>query len=235
MSYPKVYWDIFENEGAGPLFRSDRIPPIKAAGIADGAVTPEKLSQRYLPTTGGAITGAGTKIQFDNGSIVVTATDTVNEIGVGANGGSRILFRSASSVVDPGVFYLIANGAAGEKVFSGNPSGNLYWDGGRIVPLTASWHDGESWYRMYADGWIEQGGLELDIPNNGVRTVTLFKPYLSSQYMALGVLQWTAGIYTNHAACAERTSTTVNLVNYRSAGSGTWTINAYWYTCGYGY
>lgn len=235
MSYPKVYRDIFENEGAGPLFRSDRIPTIKANGIADGSVTPAKLSQSYLPTTGGAITGAGSKIQFDNASIVVTATDTVNEFCVEANGGGRLLLRSASSGVDPGVFYLIADGAAGEKVFSGSSSGNLYWDGGRIVPLTDSWRSGESWYRMYADGWIEQGGLELDIPNNSIRTISLFKPYRSSAYMALGVLQWTAGIYTNHAACAQRASSFVELANYRSAGSGTWTINAYWYTCGYGY
>ena len=134
----------------------------------------------------------------------------------------------------PGVFTLAAEGSSGTKYLDGLASGELLWDHKPVISVVESWRNGESWYRKYSDGWIEQGGLELNIPNNGVRTVTLFKPYSSSTYMALGVLQWTPGIYVNHAACAERTSTAVNLVNYRSAGSATWTINAYWYTCGYG-
>lgn len=176
MSYPKVYWDIFENEGAGPLFRSDRIPPIKAAGIADGAVTPEKLSQSYLPTTGGAITGAGVKIQFDTGDIFVNRSDTFDELMLRSLRGAGLYLRTGNSASLPGSFALFAEGSAGTKYLDGSASGELKWDQKPIIFVVESWRDGSNWYRKYSDGWIEQGGL-LEWSVASSVTCTFFKAF----------------------------------------------------------
>lgn len=40
-----------------------------------------------------------------------------------------------------------------------------------------------SWYRKYKSGWLEQGGIGLTVSGNGLKTVTLIKPFKNTKYI----------------------------------------------------
>lgn len=42
--------------------------------------------------------------------------------------------------------------------------------------------DGTSWYRVWSDGWCEQGGIKIGGSSYGIATVSLIKPYLDETY-----------------------------------------------------
>lgn len=228
MSYPKAYRDIFENEGAGPLFRPDRIPPIKAAGIADGAVTPEKLSQRYLPTTGGAITGAGVKIQFDNGDIFVDINDDFNELMFRALGGGGLFLRSSSSAKLPGSFTLAATGSSGTKYLEGLASGELLWDHKPVVSVVESWRHGSNWFRKYSDGWIEQGGWSATN-----QWITLHTPFTNNEYTVLGQIIFYSDEVSGFSQVSPNKETTRFWMRIKTADGKVWGDACHWYACGY--
>ena len=47
--------------------------------------------------------------------------------------------------------------------------------------VTEAYHSGTEWYRLWSDGWIEQGGKTLYV-NSNQRTINLLKPFLSADY-----------------------------------------------------
>ena len=226
MSYPKVYRDIFESEGAGPLFRSDRIPQIKEAGIADGAVTPTKLSQSYLPTTGGAITGAGSKIQFDNGDVFIDINDDYNELMFRALGGAGLFLRSGSSAKLAGSFTLAAEGSSGTKYFDGLPTGELFWDHKPIISVVEAWRNGSNWYMKYSNGWIEQGGF-----TPSMQWVTLNTPFSNAEYTIVGqtILYDSDGIGFAQISNIEATRF---FIKTRGVDNRLYDDNCMWYACG---
>ena len=227
MSYPKVYRDIFESEGAGPQFRSDRIPQIKEAGIADGAVTPAKLSQSYLPTAGGKLPGAGVKIQFENGDIFVDINDDFNELMFRALGGGGLFLRSGSSAKLPGSFTLAAEGSSGTKYLDGLASGELLWGNKPVISVVESWRDGANWFRKYSDGWIEQGGFT---PSR--EWVTLNTPFASAEYTVVGqtIIYETSTVGFAQIGYRE---TTRFYIQTRGTDNKLYNDNSVWYACGY--
>ena len=48
--------------------------------------------------------------------------------------------------------------------------------------VVETWHSGTSWYRVWSDGWIEQGGWRN---NRNDRTFNLYKPYTNINYTVL--------------------------------------------------
>ena len=42
--------------------------------------------------------------------------------------------------------------------------------------VVETWRDGANWYRLYNDGWCEQGGSSTGNGNSGI-TVSLLKTY----------------------------------------------------------
>lgn len=58
--------------------------------------------------------------------------------------------------------------------------------GGGNSKVIEEWHEGTEWYRVWSDGFIEQGG-EATASNNGLATITLHKPYSSTNYQACGL------------------------------------------------
>ena len=76
--------------------------------------------------------------------------------------------------------------------------------------------DGTSWYRIYSDGWIEQGG-------RGHGSVTLKKPYSNANY-CLTVTHLSGAIRTRNTQITSITATGFSVYSEDS-----WT----WFTCGY--
>lgn len=53
--------------------------------------------------------------------------------------------------------------------------------------LTSKYSSGTSWYRIYADGWIEQGGVYAGKSGVQTNTITLLKNFANTNYSLIGV------------------------------------------------
>ena len=152
MALPKLLREIFENDGAGPKFRADKIPVTQVTVDSALSATSENPVQNNvinsaldgkLSTSGGTMTG---NISFNNslvgilkadknGSLVLSGGNVISSGGAG----SAILFlaggNDSSGFDSPGEFSLQASkGTYGQSGFSshelrGKPDGSLSWGG----------------------------------------------------------------------------------------------------------
>lgn len=51
--------------------------------------------------------------------------------------------------------------------------------------ITETYHNGLSWYRVYSDGWIEQGGISSGGNSSSGVNITLLKSYYNTNYSVL--------------------------------------------------
>ena len=95
--------------------------------------------------------------------------------------------------------------------------------------LTESYVNGTSWYRVYSDGWCEQGGVSQSAGDQTTNTISLLKNYTDTNYYIL--FAQNAGVegpYTNGCTAKNKTTNSFALV-YRTGG----TASFYWQACGY--
>ena len=98
--------------------------------------------------------------------------------------------------------------------------------------LVESYSNGTSWYRVYSDGWCEQGGY---IDNNTDEiTVTLLKPFANTSYSVLTTAQL-AGQFTPTAWVESKTSSDMLIrAQYWQNASYTGVVATfYWQAKGY--
>lgn len=94
-----------------------------------------------------------------------------------------------------------------------------------------------TWYRKYADGWVEQGGIKKLIANNSNYLQSLPITMADGNY-TVTIAQCTTDdsgyevFYSNQACVLARTITTVTLSNRRFNGSGTYTLDIMWQVSG---
>lgn len=89
--------------------------------------------------------------------------------------------------------------------------------------ITETYVNGTSWYRVYSDGWCEQGGRGNTA--NTTVTITLLKPYANTNYSVTAGSNTSAG-YRAPCACNIYSNSQIQL---RSEG----TIEWMWRACGY--
>ena len=94
--------------------------------------------------------------------------------------------------------------------------------------------NGTSWYRIYSDGWIEQGGQSI-FSSVGSQIITYLKTFKNTNYtLSIQSITSTGNSTSNESqrgACAKGgavSSTTTNNCTILWA-SGTYS----WYACGY--
>lgn len=75
--------------------------------------------------------------------------------------------------------------------------------------IVETYRNGYSWYRIYSDGWCEQGGLQhYQGSPYGLQTVTLLKPYIDTNYTVTANIVWGTDWFTNTSGqvnCASST------------------------------
>lgn len=96
-----------------------------------------------------------------------------------------------------------------------------------------------SWYRIWSDGWIEQGGVESRTTTSGEtfdKTVNLLKPMSSTNYMVSATpfrnddfVSYT-GYYS--AVCAYKTTSSIRLMAY-GLNTSQFISGVTWSVCGY--
>ena len=80
----------------------------------------------------------------------------------------------------------------------------------KCVHVTKTYQNGSSWYRVYSDGWCEQGG-RLSVSSNQTVTITFLKPFVNTNYIAfknLGIKS-TGTSNAQELSCFNFTTTTM--------------------------
>lgn len=95
----------------------------------------------------------------------------------------------------------------------------------RPAVVVKNYRNGYSWYRVWSDGWIEQGGYTQG--GNPSSTITFLKSFTNTNFtIALG----TSGVLStnNNGICSveARTTSTIKLYSFSS-------YYCNWYACGY--
>lgn len=105
--------------------------------------------------------------------------------------------------------------------------------------MVESWRSGSSWYKKYADGFIEQGGAhyETDILPDKLYPITLHKSFASTSYFKCVACDrqdtfWAKGAMVTYA------STTKSGFSFNpcamSGSGGSVKFSGYeWFACGY--
>lgn len=104
----------------------------------------------------------------------------------------------------------------------------------RYVKEAGKSSDGTSWYRMWSDGWLEQGGTEVKTVLNGATsTISLPFVYKDASYSIIGIGVKRKGYYGY--ASIEQDSVTKGSFMYSGMAnaSSDGVVKFHWYTCGY--
>ena len=88
------------------------------------------------------------------------------------------------------------------------------------VYIVSTWHSGASWYRVWSDGWKEQGGLTY---SSGVN---LYTPFSDTNYTVLITLKSVAYDTQGGIGSTATSSFTINQNRWDNRPQ-------YWYACGY--
>lgn len=99
--------------------------------------------------------------------------------------------------------------------------------------VTETYQNGTSWYRVWSDGWCEQGGR---YNSKGAVTVELLKAFANINYTASASLMGSNGAYIGRADATLSTLTPSSFkIDYKTVtqeGAGTAT-GYFWQACGY--
>ena len=91
--------------------------------------------------------------------------------------------------------------------------------------IVDSYNDGYSWYRLWSDGWCEQGGLTTAA--TGTKSIALFKPYRDATYsISLGAVRYKAIWDSTHSAVFNVSNVGFDMYDWQIYGT-------YWSTAGY--
>jgi len=161
-------------------------------------------------------TGASVLVTFTNGNTAAVPTLNVNSTG------AKTIYHedgNAASATYPAYF------PAGAQIeFTYNGTGWVFKK--RIV---TSYVNGTEWYRVWSDGWIEQGGQLLTAASDTDATLTLLKSFINTNYKINYV-----GMSSNTSTA---TVTFINLQIYPLTTSTAFYRKIYftrnWYACGY--
>ena len=94
--------------------------------------------------------------------------------------------------------------------------------------ITETYINGSSWYRVYSDGWCEQGSLRSAGATGTTETINLLKPYKDTNYNVLKTFSLNYGAtYYQFTSVWDRTKTSFKTGN--TSGIQDWS----WYACGY--
>ena len=90
--------------------------------------------------------------------------------------------------------------------------------------ITETYVNGTSWYRVYSDGWCEQGGVSA----KNLKTIQLLKAYANTDYIVFGNILTTDAqqVYGNQVNIMTKTTTNFSFPN--SSGA-----QRQWHACGY--
>ena len=100
--------------------------------------------------------------------------------------------------------------------------------------IVEEYHSGTQWYKIWSDGWIEQGGQSYNAVDSEI-TIQLHKPYTNSDYFITQTTgfngAWSQTVTGWHIPATIVSVTNSSFIIHFYSGNG---LNIRrWYTCGY--
>ena len=94
--------------------------------------------------------------------------------------------------------------------------------------------NGSSWYRIYSDGWCEQGGIATGLSTNATNEVSLLKSYINTNYVVIANGNTTSQTGSSGVDVIHSAAKTTSKFNITHDFTGNYQVNkANWYACGY--
>jgi len=159
-------------------------------------------------------TGATIQVTFTNANTADVPTLNVNSTG------AKAIYNEAGTAV----------GANNPAYFPAGSTVEFTYNGTNWVfkkTVVGNYVNGNSWYRLWSDGWIEQGGYASAV-NNAGQTVTLLKSYRYSDYTV------TTGRGIAYLGLAENIMVSTRYPNYFILYAGrSEARDTYWQSSGY--
>lgn len=155
-----------------------------------------------------------------NGSVGVTTDETKSGIETSANG-LYLYFYVGDTVQD-------ANIIAAASVLT--DVANL-----KAHSIVETYVNGTSWYRVYSDGWCEQGGKSESYVSNTTKTinVSLLKTFSSTDY-SVQLTNYGNGTYGINGYIGVYSQTASSfIIGANTVSNNDRTNNIYWQACGY--
>lgn len=102
--------------------------------------------------------------------------------------------------------------------------------------IVDTWKSGSDWYRVWSDGFIEQGGVKSELVSRDKTAVSFLKNFSNSSTVKISLTPKTfSNSYYNYSACVAAVDATVTgfkVLNVAEEIAHYWTAT-YWYACGY--
>lgn len=97
-------------------------------------------------------------------------------------------------------------------------------DCAEVYPVIETYVNGASWYRIYSDGWCEQGGKVTPSGSSATTsTIVYLKPFLNTNYFI--VANYGSSSSNQYGQCYDLTTTQCTTKSYGGATNS-------WYACG---
>lgn len=104
-----------------------------------------------------------------------------------------------------------------------------------IYPVVETYVNGTSWYRVYSDGWVEQGGeYTTAIATNGNVQITLLKPFTDTNYNVQVTGRFESRTDGSSAIAMGAYAESATLFSIVNDGAVSNNKGAFWQACGYG-
>lgn len=112
----------------------------------------------------------------------------------------------------------------------------------RVAVITQNYKSGNNWYRVWSDGWIEQGGVTAAWYRGSLNTLTFLKAFTQKPTFICNLevtngeaseMRAVVGNQNNNAGVTFVTTSQVTLYIHGMSGSGTDGGPVHWYACGY--
>jgi hypothetical protein len=164
-------------------YSTDTSPWNGMVGLYIGKNTLKLDGKNVLTSAGGTIDG---KIYSSVSSPLQRNVDTGTLQVLGGTEytkGGYLYLTGQDYTSDPGSFTVAASANGTICRLKGKPDGTLSWNGNTIIFVKTSYTSGDSWYRVYSDGWVEQGGSG-SINEYATLAITLLKPMKNANYIA---------------------------------------------------
>ena len=104
--------------------------------------------------------------------------------------------------------------------------------------LVESWQDGANWYRIYSDGWLEQGGIFNGTGAYALTEYSFHKPFKDTNYFFIATIDTLGHGWFTGTSGASMCSVTDVAGSYGAGSKTTNSIsiqgfsNHAWYACG---
>lgn len=158
--------------------------------------------------------------------------------GTGNADGAELTLYGSEHATLPGAFQIHAKNEETDAVLAGSVDGALTWNGSDVltrndnITVVDSYTDGVNWYRVWSDGFIEQGGrheLSSTVSNTTTFILTLHTAFSDTAFNMQFTGSGGADIWTGVA----ESTTTIKMTGYDRSTAGTVGGYLYWRASGY--